>query len=316
MTADDDDEIKASDTSELTGFVETEETLIVDVLPGNSRSTSQQAYLVVLAGNKVGEMVKVGDGLCVGRGDESNFQLNDHGVSRAHLAIKPRPDGAVAVSDLGSRNGTFLNGIQIKSDMVLKDGDKIHIGSTVILKFSYADNLEESFQRDMYQAALRDPLTHLYNRRYLESQLGIEFSYVRRHKTPLSLIMMDIDFFKKVNDTHGHLVGDEVLAGFAGRLLHNIRGEDLAARYGGEEFIIVCRSVDSKTADLIANRIRNDTSAQRFSKQVPDLSVTISAGIATVPHPEIEDSTSMIAAADKALYAAKRGGRDKVISFE
>ena len=215
--------------------------------------------------------------------------------------------------DLGSRNGTYINGQRLNGSMALGDGDKIHIGSTAILKFSYADNLDESFQRDMYKAALKDPLTRLYNRRYLMSQLESEFSYMQRHNTPLSVVLMDIDFFKKVNDNFGHLVGDECLAGFATLLQSAIRGEDLAARYGGEEFVVVCRGIDRNGAALVAERVRERCEEKHFSKEEPELKVTISAGVASVPNPEIVDYQGLLAAADKALYEAKDGGRNRVV---
>jgi diguanylate cyclase (GGDEF)-like protein len=178
---------------------------------------------------------------------------------------------------------------------------------------SMAANLDVSFQRKLYRAALRDPLTRLYNRRYLLSQLESEFSYVERHRTPLSVVMLDIDHFKQVNDTYGHLVGDEVLAGFAALLQVTIRGEDLAARYGGEEFILVCRGVVAEVALKIAERILRQVGEAALSAEEPDLRVTVSAGVAAVPHPKITTPQELIAAADRALYDAKRAGRNRVV---
>lgn len=313
MSDDHEDEFDRQPTMDVGGIVQTMETTIVQTNTPTFDAGEQSAYLVVLAGDRVGEMVKVGPGLIIGRGNSSSFQVSDHGVSRMHLRVVPNPEGGVIAIDLGSRNGTYINGKKLNGSMPLGDGDKIHIGSTAVLKFSYADNLDESFQRDMYKAALKDPLTRLYNRRYLMSQLESEFSYSQRHSTPLSIVLMDLDFFKNVNDSYGHLVGDEVLAGFAALLQKTIRGEDLAARYGGEEFVVVCRSIGGDGAELVANRIRERTEESRFSKEEPGLQVTISAGIASVPDPAIEDYQGLLAAADKALYEAKDSGRNRVI---
>jgi two-component system, cell cycle response regulator len=309
----DDDEFDRQPTMDVGGIVQTMETTIVQAKTPTFDAGEQSAYLVVLAGDRVGEMVKVGPGLIIGRGNASSFQVSDQGVSRMHLRVTPNPEGGIMAVDLGSRNGTYINGQRLNGSMALGDGDKIHIGSTAILKFSYADNLDESFQRDMYKAALKDPLTRLYNRRYLMSQLESEFSYMQRHNTPLSVVLMDIDFFKKVNDNFGHLVGDECLAGFATLLQSAIRGEDLAARYGGEEFVVVCRGIDRNGAALVAERVRERCEEKHFSKEEPELKVTISAGVASVPNPEIVDYQGLLAAADKALYEAKDGGRNRVV---
>ena len=280
------------------------------ILPGQTNKS--KAYLIVLAGSRVGEMVKVDGTVTIGRGSKADFRVSDHGVSRVHLKITDRGDDMISVADLASRNGTYINGQKVEN-AVLQDGDKIQLGSTAILKFSYADDFEESFQQQMLNAALRDPLTGLYNRRYMETQLESEFSYMLRHRTPLALIMMDIDHFKSFNDTHGHLVGDAVLKGFAEALESAIRGEDLAARYGGEEFVLVCRGVTGPICLGIANRIRELVETSALVPDMPDLKVTVSAGVAAGPDPNIRNAIELIAAADASLYKAKDAGRNRVV---
>src|SRR6516164_5745394 len=173
------------------------------------------AYLVVLAGVSAGEMFKLQlDKTIIGRGPRCAVRLNDEGVSREHcqLVRETKEDGdKIVLEDLGSTNGTFCNGIRVDR-RELADGDKIMVGSTTILKFTYHDYLDEVFQRQMYESALRDGLTKVFNKKYFTDYLEKEFAYASRHNSPLALIFLDIDFFKKINDTFGHPGGDFVLS--------------------------------------------------------------------------------------------------------
>src|SRR5260370_13528848 len=118
------------------------------------------------------------------------------------------------MEEMSSANGTMVNG-QRTDRSLLRDGEKIEIGATTILKFTYSDELEEAFHNKMYEAALRDGLTQAYNKRHFLDRLTAEMAYARRHGTPLTLLMLDIDHFKNVNDTSGHPAGDYVLATLA-----------------------------------------------------------------------------------------------------
>src|SRR5687767_5300743 len=173
-----------------------------------------RAYLVVLAGASVGEMYKIdGEKTIIGRGQKAQIRLYDDGISREHAQILVE-GSRIVLQDLGSTNGTYCNGLQVdKKELV--DGDKILVGSTTILKFTYHDNLDEIFQRQMYESALRDGLTKAFNKKYFTDRLESEFRFAKRHRVPLSLILFDIDFFKKINDQHGHLCGDQVLSALA-----------------------------------------------------------------------------------------------------
>jgi diguanylate cyclase (GGDEF)-like protein len=218
----------------------------------------------------------------------------------------------MVVRDLGSTNGTFLNGAKI-TEQVLRDGDKIQVGSTTILKFTFHDSLDESFQRQMYESALRDGLTKAFNKKYFLDRLESEFAYAVRHKSPLSLIMFDIDHFKAINDTHGHLAGDYCLATMSGLVLQAIRQEDVFARYGGEEFAVICRGVELGGAATFGERIRKMVAAQMFVYGNVELKVTVSVGVAAVPNVGMRRHEELIASADEALYEAKRGGRNRVV---
>jgi len=275
------------------------------------RLERSEAYLVVLAGSRVGEIVRVDQDVVIGRGPKASFRINDASVSKSHLRLSRNADGNIVAKDLGSRNGTYVNG-QSVVEAELGDGDKIGLGSTTILKLSLADTVEESFRQRMYEAAVRDPLTGLHNRRHLVERINAEFCFATRHHSSLSVLMLDIDHFKRLNDVHGHLVGDEVLRGLGELLQDQLRKEDVAARYGGEEFVIVCRGVPPSQAATLAERIREKVAQGRLSATVPDLAVTISAGVCGVPGAVVREVHDLIDGADKALYAAKRDGRNRV----
>jgi diguanylate cyclase (GGDEF)-like protein len=196
---------------------------------------------------------------------------------------------------------------------ILRDGDKIRIGSTTILMFTYQDQVEESFQERMYDRVLRDELTKAYNRRHFLDQLTTELAYARRHMTPLALLLFDIDHFKRINDTFGHQAGDFVLARVAKIAGGTVRTEDIFARYGGEEFVILCRGVPLENAGILAERLRALIELSAFEHEGTRVSVTISVGVAALPEFPAEDGLQLIAAADEALYEAKRTGRNRVL---
>jgi len=194
----------------------------------------------------------------------------------------------------------------------LRDGDKIRVGETTILKFTFHDSLDENFQRQMYNAALRDPLTKIFNKKHLMTQLCTEVSFARRHNSPLSLVMFDLDHFKRVNDTHGHLVGDVVLTKLAERVSSLLRSEDVFARYGGEEFVIILRGIAVADAGILAERIRASVEAGPFDCDSVQVNSTVSVGVAEF-HSGHEDPLALVEAADSALYAAKNAGRNRVL---
>ena len=303
-----------SDSGEGWAGIETATLSEEQAAENRARGAREDAHLIVLAGNRVGEMIKITKDMSIGRSDAADFQVMDDGVSRTHILLSLRPDGTVVLRDAGSLNGTLVNNEKV-GETVLEDGDKIRIGSTAILKFSYSDRLDEQFQKEMLRAAVQDPLTGLYNRRRLMEQLELEVRYSLRHGVALTAIMLDIDHFKRVNDTHGHAVGDAVLRRLGGVLQSITRAEDMAARYGGEEFLLVCRGLDSLVGAKVAERLRRYVEQAQLVPEHPDLRVTVSAGVAALPNPRVQSSEQLIAAVDQALYAAKQSGRNQVVVF-
>ena len=279
--------------------------------PGAPTGEGQNAYLVVMAGSNVGEMYKLDKGqLVIGRGDKADLRLLDDGISRDHARVVK--DGAeMVLEDMGSTNGTYCNGARV-TRQALSEGDKILLGSTTILKFTYQDQLDEAFQRQMSESALRDGLTRAYNKRYFSERIESELQYSLRHDTPVSLIFLDIDHFKRINDVHGHQAGDQVLVQLATLAMSMLGEDEVFARYGGEEFAVVTRGMEIAAAQALSERIRASVEEHPFVFGDTTIPVTISVGVSRAPGPGIATSVDLVARADEALYAAKRAGRNRV----
>jgi two-component system, cell cycle response regulator len=281
--------------------------------PGSVGAVSKRdcACLLVLAGGAMGEMYKLSrERTIIGRGQKAEVRMVDDGVSREHCEIVLQGEKAV-LRDLGSTNGTFCRGTRIES-YALEDGDKILVGSGTVLKFTYHDTLDEVFQRQMYESALRDDLTKIFNKKYFTDRLESEFAYSLRQRLSLALVTFDVDHFKEVNDTHGHPAGDYVLTELAAAVQTIVRVEDVFARVGGEEFSIICRGADIVQGRVVGERVRQTVAAHLFvfaGKRIP---LSVSVGVAAIQDPRIQDAQGFVAAADHALYEAKRTGRDRV----
>jgi len=292
-----------------------ERTQLFQAPPGQAGGKRDRAYLVVLAGASVGEMYKVeGDKVIIGRGQKAQIRLFDDGISREHAEVVIE-NGNVYLVDLGSTNGTFCNGLKVDKRQLI-DGDKILVGSTTILKFTYHDNLDEMFQKQMYESALRDGLTKAFNKKYFTDRLESEFTFSARHASPLALVLFDIDHFKKVNDTHGHQAGDHVLSEISKLLSAALRAEDVFARYGGEEFAVICRGNDEKQAQVVGERMRKAVEGHKFVYEGQHIPVTISVGICVLPNPAVKDANDIVSLADQALYKSKNGGRNRVTVYQ
>jgi two-component system, cell cycle response regulator len=268
-------------------------------------------YLVVVAGQSVGRMFRLEGEMTVGRAPNAELRFDEEGVSRRHARVATLPDGTVELRDLGSTNGTIVNDEPVQSRL-LKDGDRVAIGNTSILKFSYRDAVEETQQQNLYRSATRDALTGVHNRRWFDEALGSELAFSRRHVRPLSLLLLDIDFFKRINDTHGHPGGDRVLAAIGELVSTVVRREDAVARYGGEEFAILLRDTDGTAARACAERIRRAIETATITHMARTIPVTASIGVATVRGATAGTSSALIDAADRCLYQAKERGRNRV----
>jgi diguanylate cyclase (GGDEF)-like protein len=274
------------------------------------RREPPRPYLVILSGTTAGRMLPVGKTTVIGRHGSCDVVIELEGVSRRHAQIELLPDGSAEVADLGSKNGTFVNGEPV-TRCTLRDGDRIQVGPVTLLKFSYRDAVDETLQQNLYDSATRDALTRAYNKRYFAEALPREISFAERHKRSLALVLFDVDHFKRINDGYGHPAGDAVLQKLASTVSSALRNEDVLARYGGEEFALILRDLDEDRACICAERVRARVMATEFTFEQKIIPVTISLGVATLG-PNARTPDAMVAAADARLYAAKRGGRNRV----
>jgi two-component system, cell cycle response regulator len=280
------------------------------------KARAQRPWLMIVSGgDNIGKMYRLEHQLVLGRAPQCEVQLDQDGVSRNHARLELTPEGNVQVVDLGSRNGTFVNGEAVSRE-TLRDGDKIQIGGTTILKFSYQDELDEACQRNLYESATRDPLTHAINRRGFEEALTKEYAFARRHGRALSLLAFDVDHFKRVNDTHGHPVGDYVLRRLAEIVGGSIRSEDVFARIGGEEFVVLIRDVAMGGAIECAERLRCAVERTVFETGGVRIPVTVSIGVATLQSALHSSPKALVESADRALYEAKHTGRNCVCAAD
>jgi two-component system cell cycle response regulator len=276
-------------------------------------STKRRAVLIVLAGPRLlGKSFKVDfSGMIIGRSLDSDIWLDDESVSRHHAKLEIEA-GLVRLTDLGSRNGTFCNGerVEVRS---LSEGDRIQVGNETVLKFTYQDVLDEKLTSSLYDSATKDALTGTFNKKFLLEALEKEFAFCTRHSLPLSLLMLDVDHFKRVNDTFGHPAGDFVLMQLSAAVRDTIRTEDVFARYWGEEFALLLRDCPPQRASGVAERLRRRIEHMSMMFKQEKLNVTVSIGVATAKDGNIEEAMGLIKAADDFLYQAKKSGRNKVV---
>lgn len=266
--------------------------------------------LVAYAGAALGRVFPLSAGeTVVGRAPDSGVALLDSEVSRHHARLLLLA-GRVEVEDLDSTNGTRVNGELIDAPLQLQSGDRLAIGDHV-LKLVFLDPLERAFHETLLDQSTKDPLTGLANRGSALAEFQNRFGLSLRYDRPLSVVICDLDFFKRVNDTHGHGAGDFVLRTFGERLLTTLREADLAGRIGGEEFIMVLPETDLTGARPFAERLRKAIAAMPMTLPSGDLTITCSLGIAE-RSPSDLDAGQLLARADAALYQAKASGRNQV----
>jgi diguanylate cyclase (GGDEF)-like protein len=247
--------------------------------------------------------------LRIGRGADNHVVLDGDSVSRRHAHFEHQR-GAWLVVDDGSTNGTFVNDEQISREAVLKNGDRVKIGPT-IFKFLSGADVEAQYHEEIYRLTIIDGLTQIYNKRYLFEAMERDIVRSRRHDRSLSLVLLDIDHFKRVNDEHGHLAGDFVLKELARVVQGRLRRDEVFARYGGEELAIVLPETTVEDAAKLAEAILQRVREHVFVFQGTQLRVTVSAGAAALAEGD-RNPADLIRRADERLYAAKHGGRDRV----
>lgn len=285
-----------------------------------TQSNAREACLVVINGVDLGKKYNLAkNSTVIGRSSKVDIQIDEDSISRNHAIIEHMNDGLV-VRDLNSTNGTYVNDHPIRH-YTLRDGDQIKIGRT-IFKFLSGSNIEAAYHDEIYRLTTMDGLTQTYNKRHFLRELEREMSRSLRYDRQLCLVMLDIDHFKPINDTYGHLAGDHVLRQVAQRVMGLIRRDDMFARYGGEEFALLLPEIDKARGAMIAEKVRRAIEAEPFVFDDVAIPVTMSMGVAELG--EYSQVSSMgehqpngftfIKIADDRLYIAKNSGRNRVVS--
>jgi diguanylate cyclase (GGDEF)-like protein len=283
-------------------------TVVTVISKISERPGARDACLVVIYGLELGRKYNLDTtNVMIGRSSKSEIQIDQESVSRNHAKII-NTGKSMILRDLGSTNGTYVND-QLIDEYVLRDGDFVKIGRT-IFKFLSGGNIENAYHEEIYRLTTVDGLTQVFNRRYFLEQLDREVSRARRYRRDLSLILFDIDRFKSINDTYGHLAGDYVLKQLATVVKGKIRREDVLARYGGEEFAIILPEIDATNSLAFAEKIRRLVERAPFKFEETKIAVTVSIGVSTCL--DTDDSAALLKRTDEKLYEAKAGGRNCV----
>jgi diguanylate cyclase (GGDEF)-like protein len=280
-----------------------------------TRAEQRRAVLRVAAGPDLLAFVQLelGEPVIVGRGEHTDLQLNDTSVSRQHARVQLHGDREAIVTDLGSTNGVQLDERTV-ARAIMTEGTRLELGSVSLrLDFMTASEIAHlaKVRARLLAAENRDPLTGLLTRAFLEDELPRLAATCAQANLPLCCLFFDLDHFKRVNDNFGHAVGDNVLETVAQLALLDCRDTDACLRYGGEEFVIVLQGVDMTDAVKAARRLCQAVQGYDWARSNPGLRVTISIGVAR--RRVNEDLGAWIGRADRAMYAAKRGGRNQAV---
>ncbi len=283
--------------------------------PPAAQALAERAVLLRMDGVQAGLIVGLEQfPFTVGRHPTNTYRVDEDSISRFHARIM-RNDDEYTVEDMGSRNGTFVAGKRVTRARLEHDS-WVQFGPRVSFRFSLTDVREERLLRKLYESSTRDALTGAYNRLHFEERLRSEVAYAIRHRTPCSLLIIDLDHFKRVNDTYGHPAGDLVLKRASEACVRALRTEDVFARYGGEEFGVVLRGIELKGAYRLGERLRQAVANEVIEHEGKQIKVTLSAGCASLAccsgTPSAEE---LIGIADRRLYLSKQAGRNHV-AFE
>ncbi|HEY2369333.1 MAG TPA: GGDEF domain-containing protein [Polyangiaceae bacterium] len=275
------------------------------------------AVLTIQAGAEAGRILPLERDKpnMLGREDsECTMTFDDARLSRVHARIVA-VNGEWMLTDQGSTNGTFVNDVRVVKHAQLADGDRVVLGGSVSLRFALVTDEERQALMRVYEAAVHDGLTGVLNRKALDQRLQGEIAFAVRHDAPLSVVMLDVDHFKVVNDTHGHPAGDAVLREVAARLTRALRTEDVLGRYGGEEFLIVARDITLDRGAQLAERLRVLIDASPVVVEGTAIAVSASFGVASLACcGATRDAPTLLGTADARLYDAKHAGRNRVVA--
>jgi diguanylate cyclase (GGDEF)-like protein len=264
--------------------------------------------LTMVSGAEAGAVYRLGESTVLGRSQDCEIRISDVGVSRRHALIVQQSGTDYVVQDLGSRNGTTVRGRTI-TKCRLVDGDRIGIGP-IFFRFALTDEVEELAMKRRYESSIIDGLTGALNRKHFDDRLIGELAYAKRHKAEVSLLILDVDHFKGVNDRFGHQAGDAILRQLASTIRVALRLEDVFARYGGEEFAIIGRGIDRTGALAFGERVRSLVETAAFQYESTAIPITVSIGVASLADCRDASVDQLITLADSRLYVAKASGRN------
>ncbi|HVR28131.1 MAG TPA: GGDEF domain-containing protein [Thermoanaerobaculia bacterium] len=248
--------------------------------------------------------------VAIGRAEAADLRLaGSSSLSRLHARLRFAA-GRITIEDAGSRNGTFVNGRRIAGAVELASGDRVQVGG-VHCKLLRELDVEAAYHDALLELAVRDGLTGAFNRRFFHDELEREIARSRRHAHPFTLIVVDADDFKAVNDCHGHVVGDQVLREIANVLGESVRSEQVLARVGGDEFAILCPETCAAEAGALAQRLCAALAARSMPCLAGGETVTCSFGVAELAEGD-GAATDLYEKADRALYRSKSEGRTRV----
>ena len=285
-------------------------TILLDTDQGFSSPKIKRACFIVLQGSDLGKQILIHDeSLSIGRSKRADLEFNEPSLSRVHANLNKSTKG-FCLQDNNSTNGTFVNNIRVQSKE-LNDGDVIRMG-VVILKFLSSDNLELAYHERIKELKDIDALTQIFNKRVFMESLSREMDISKNERTPMGLNLFDVDFFKKVNDTYGHLAGDYVLSHMAKSISSSLPSHFIFARYGGEEFAIVMPGTNLRESFDFAEKIRLLILKTEFKYQNRLMPISISLGVAEYDGLKPLKREDLIEKVDNALYQAKQSGRNQV----
>ncbi|MBX3234016.1 MAG: GGDEF domain-containing protein [Labilithrix sp.] len=275
-----------------------------------SEAPVERACLVVIYGPELGKRAALGHGAFeIGRSSKSDLPIDQESISRHHARITF--DGTRhLIEDLGSTNGTFVNE-QASKRTALKDGDTVKVGRS-ILKYMAGDNIEANYHEEIYRLMTMDALTQTHNKRYFNEALEREYLRSMRYRRALSLILFDIDEFKNVNASYGHVAGDNVLRQLALVVKPRLRQQDVLARVGGEEFAVLLPEVEPAGAMVAAEKVRRLVESARFVVDDKQFGCTVSLGTSSF-NERMTSAQTLYEEADKRLEDAKKAGRNRVV---
>jgi diguanylate cyclase (GGDEF)-like protein len=310
-------------------------TLVEDMerlsIPPKGKLEAKSGSLTVLRGPVPGFEHRLEGEICtVGRSERADFCIPELGLSRVHARIVRVIDGQHSefwIEDGGSTNGTFVDDIRIEGRVSLLPGARVRLGRSILLKFSVHDELEASASLKVQQSALRDRLTGAFNRGVFDDRLATSYRQALAMQAPLSVVLFDVDHFKRFNDEWGHQAGDAVLREIGAEVNGIVRASDIFARYGGEEFVILAPGTSLRNACVLGERVRKLIEERNVQFDDQPLAVSVSVGVAALSpgghrgaaeRDLRKEALALVRTADRALYEAKGAGRNCVVahSFE